>query len=604
MAGRVLNLEDIINPDMIGCAIAEKYVTWETYRNKQGETWKEVAEYIFATDTLSTSNSKLPWSNKTTIPKICQIRDNLHSNYMATLFPNNNWLTWEGDRLEDNETDKKEVIEHYMRWVTDRNWYYDTISRLVYDYIDYGNCFVMPEWLDQTVVLDDREQVGYVGPVLRRISPTDIVFNPAAPSFEESPKIVRTIVSMGELKDILRSNLNDPEEIEQANNLYEYIKDYRNRCLAHQGTLKVKDRIYDIAGIGTFRDYVQSNAVEILTFYGDIYDDANDTFLKNVCIKIVDRHKVFYNKPNPSYFGTAPIYHAGWRLRNDNLWAMGPLDNLIGMQYRIDHLENMKADVFDLIAYPPMKIKGYVDDFKWGPMERIYVGDDGDVELMSPDVQALQAQTEIAILEAKMEEMAGSPREAMGIRSPGEKTKYEVQSLENAVGRIFQAKVAQFERHVVEPSCNGMLEIARRNMNTQVIRVFDDEFKSAIFTELTRYDLAGLGRIKPMAARHFAEKANMLQNLSSFFQSSAGSDPEVMQHFSSIRLAQMYENLLEIQKYKIVEPNVRLTERTETQNLANNLEEDSLMQTQTATGIQPGDYDLNEEAFPTVGDAT
>jgi hypothetical protein len=41
---------------------------------------------------------------------------------------------------------------------------------------------------------------------------------------------------------------------------------------------------------------------------------------------------------------------------------MGPLDNLVGMQYRIDHLENLKADVFDLIAFPPLKIKGYVED--------------------------------------------------------------------------------------------------------------------------------------------------------------------------------------------------------------------------------------------------
>jgi hypothetical protein len=31
-----------------------------------------------------------------------------------------------------------------------------------------------------------------------------------------------------------------------------------------------------------------------------------------------------------------------------------------------------------------------------------------------------------------MEEMAGAPKEAMGFRSPGEKTKYEVQRLESA----------------------------------------------------------------------------------------------------------------------------------------------------------------------------
>ena len=48
---------------------------------------------------------------------------------------------------------------------------------------------------------------------------------------------------------------------------------------------------------------------------------------------------------------------AGWRPRPDNLYAMGPLDNLVGMQYRIDHLENLKSDVFDQIAYPILKIR-------------------------------------------------------------------------------------------------------------------------------------------------------------------------------------------------------------------------------------------------------
>ena len=49
-----------------------------------------------------------------------------------------------------------------------------------------------------------------------------------------------------------------------------------------------------------------------------------------------------------------------------------------------------------------------------------------------PDVNALQANMELANLQEQMEIMAGAPREAMGFRTPGGKTKYEVQSLENA----------------------------------------------------------------------------------------------------------------------------------------------------------------------------
>lgn len=589
MAGRTLDLDDILEEDHLACAISDMYITWETKRDNRITMWKEIQEYIFATDTTSTTNSKLPWSNKTTIPKLCQIRDNLHSNYMAALFPNSNWLDWQGSTEDDASIEKREVIESYMLWATDRNQFYNTVSRLVLDYIDYGNCFAMPEWVDETTITEGVERAGYVGPGLRRISPLDIVFNPIAAHFENSPKIIRSIISMGELKDLIMNGAVSDEERESAQTLWDYLKDYRNTIIESEGTVAVKDRMMNIAGFDDYRNYVQCGSVEVLTFYGDLYDEEKDELMKNVCIKIVDRHKVFYNKPNPSYFGVAPIYHAGWRLRPDSLWAMGPLDNLVGMQYRIDHLENMKADVFDLIAYPPLKIKGYVEDFNWGPMERIYVGDDSDVEMMVPNVQALQADTQIQLLEMKMEEMAGSPREAMGFRTPGEKTKYEVQSLENAASRVFQNKTQHFERHIIENSLNAMLELARRNMTPTTIRAFDDELKVAVFSNLTKYDILGNGRLKPMASRHFAEKANMIQNLTNFLSSPAGQDEEVRQHFSSIKLAQTWEKLLEIEDFKLVSPFIRLSEQADRAREQNNHEEQVLMEMQTPSGVAPGD---------------
>ena len=591
MAGKTLDLHSIIEEDLLASQIVDTYISWETKRDERVAMWKEIQEYVFATDTTQTTNSKLPWSNKTTLPKLCQIRDNLHSNYMATLFPNSNWLDWQGSSEDDAAIEKKEIIENYMIWVTDRNQFYNTISRLVLDYIDYGNCFVMPEWVDETSPsTDGEERVGFVGPAARRISPLDIVFNPIAPHFENSPKIIRSVISMGELKELLTQTGVSDEERQSAEELWAYIKDYRKQVLDYNGPLQVKDRMMNIAGFDDYRDYIQCGSVEILSFYGDLYDAENDMFHKNVCIKVVDRHKVFYNKPNPSYYGYPPIFHAGWRQRPDSLWAMGPLDNLVGMQYRIDHLENMKADVFDLIAYPPVKIKGYVEDFTWGPMERIYVGDDGDVTLLSPDVNTLNADTQIQILEMKMEEMAGSPREAMGFRTPGEKTKYEVQSLENASARVYQNKIQHFEDHVIENALNSMLELARRNMTQSTVRAFDDTLKVAVFASLTKYDITGHGRLKPMASRHFAEKASMLQNLSNFFNSAAGQDEEVRQHFSSIKLAQTMEKLLEIEAFKLVTPFIRISERADQQREQNNNEEQVLMEMQTPSGIAPGDF--------------
>ena len=589
MVGKTLDILDIIEPDRQAYFLSNQYLEWENFRRPWLNEKQEIHRYVYATDTTKTSNAKLPWSNKTTIPKLCQIRDNLLANYMYTLFPKKKWHRWEGDSLDDDSSEKQSAIESYTTWITDRNEFYDEMNKLVQDYIDYGNCFATVDWVDGRVNTPDKQQVGYVGPVVRRVSPLDIVINPTAPSFKESPKIIRTLVSIGEMKEIVnRLSISDPQELEDAKAVIEYMKNIRN-IFAEGASYTEKDVIFQIAGFDSYTAYLKSNYVELLTFYGDTYDEQSGEFKRNQVIKIVDRCKILSQTVNPSYFGTFPIYHAGWRPRADNIMAMGPLDNLVGMQYRIDHLENMKADIFDLTAYPPLKVKGYVGDFTWGPFERIYVGDDGDVELMSPNVQALQADTQIAILEKTMEEMAGAPKEAMGFRTPGEKTKFEVQRLENAASRIFQAKISQFERQIVESLLNAMLELARRNLTQQTIRVFDSDLKINTFMDLTPEDLTGNGRLKPVAARHFAEKAQQVQDLNAFRASAAAHDPSLLVHFSTVNEAKLWENLLEIEQYNIVQPYVRLAEQKDAQLLQNVGQEHATMQTMTPSGLTPDD---------------
>lgn len=601
---KVLNIEDYLDIDHLARVISDNYLTWEAKRQVKVSEWREIQEYIFATDTTKTGNSKLPWSNKTTLPKLCQIRDNLFANYMATMFPKRRWLTWEGDDPSADDMAKKKTIESYMGWVIDRNEFYDEASKLVLDYIDYGNVFGTIEWIDNsqdllesTSLSTPTKQSGFTGPMIKRISPLDIVFNPIAPSFASTPKIIRSYISLGELKSEIMKGTNTEQEIRDAETLFKYFKDVRYRVFAEQTrgqNLSSKDRIFQISGFDNFRNYLESDTIEVLTFYGDYYNKEKDEYMRNRVVKVVDRHKIISDVPSPSYFGTAPIFHCGWRIRPDNLWAMGPLDNLLGMQYRIDHLENMKSDIFDLVAAPPLKITGYVDDFEWGPFERIHVDENGNVEIMSPDVQALQADNQIQMLMTHMEEMAGSPKEAVGFRTPGEKTKYEVQRLENAASRVFDNKIKQCERGLFENCLNGMLELSRRNIKPQTIRVFNDELKIATFMSLSAEDLTGQGRIRPIAARHFAEQAQQVQDLNSFFASAAGQDPQVLQHFSSVGLAKLWESILDIEKYNIVQPYVRLSEQADQQSLANIHEENSLMQTQT-----PGLNDI--QGVPSFG---
>jgi hypothetical protein len=603
MSGKTLHIEDFLRPDQLACRISEYFLDWDGFRTEKVREWEEIQRYIFATDTTKTSNAKLPWSNKTTIPKLCQIRDNLHANYLAAMFPRRKWLTWEGASQDAESVDKKRAIESYMAWVIDRPEFYFEMTKIVLDYIDYGNCFAMPEWVDKTHLLEDgRTKVGYVGPMIRRISPLDIVFNPLAPDFASSPKIIRSLVSIGEIKAILEQETVDEYEKECARELFKYMKELRQQVGEHPGNATTKDNLYQVAGFSNYRDYLESDYCEVLTFYGDIYDAEKDELLRNQCIKVVDRHKIMSKNTHPSWFGQVPIYHVGWRVRPDNLWAMGPLDNLVGMQYRIDHLENMKADVWDLTAYPPLKVKGYVEDFEWGPFERIYIGDDGsDVEMMSPDPSVLQANTEIAILEQKMEEMAGAPKEAMGFRTPGEKTKYEVQRIENAAARIFEAKTGYLEMHGTEKYLNSMLELGRRLMTSTTIRVFDSELKIAAFQTLTPEDITGHGRIKPYAARHFAEKAQQLQDINGFLSSPAGQDPNIAVHFSGVGLARLHENLLGLEVSNIVQPFIRLSEQADGQRLANVAQEQVGMDTLTPSGLAEDDYDTipSEESFDT-----
>jgi hypothetical protein len=554
------------------------------------QDWDELRRYIYAKDTTTTTNAKLPWKNKTTVPKLCQLRDNLYANYFATLFPKRRWLTWEGSDDDSNDPEKKKAIENYMYFIVDQPEFKTEITKLVLDYIDTGNAFAGVDWMDNSVQSESgKDQKGFIGPVPVRVSPLDITFNPIARSFRDSPKIIRAIFTLGELKKFVSQLASVGDNMVDSKQVFEYLKSYRAQIMNSSGAgawdLHEKDTYLRVDGFTSFRHYIDSDCVELMFCYGDIYDKEADVLYENHIAVVADRHKLISLRPHPSFFGQAPLFHAGWRPRQDNLWAMGPLDNLVGMQYRIDHLENLKADAFDLLVFPPIKIKGYVGDFLWQPMEKIYIGDDGDVEPMPPDVRVLQTNIEIDQLSQKMEEMAGAPKEAMGFRNPGEKTMYEVQRLENAYSRIFKSKVSQFEEYILEPLLNAMLELAKRKVTATSIPMFDDERKFTTFLDLDANSITGNGRIRPVAARHFAEKAEVVQNLTQFFTSPLGQDPAVLQHISSIRLATMIEELLQLEDYRMVQPFIRLSEQADSQSLANSHTERLAMEATTPSGI-------------------
>lgn len=590
-----LEIEDVIGtPDNLATIIAGQYQEWTNFRSLWLDTIKEIREYVFATDTTQTTNASLPWKNKVHIPKLCQIRDNLHANYMSALFPNEYAIQWEGDDDDAEEKSKRQLIEQYMQNKMRQSKFRTEVSKLVYDFIDFGNVFAMPQFVAE---YKEDPRTGerfpvFVGPKVQRISPLDIVFDPTAATFESAPKIIRTVKNIGSFL----SEIESKPELKYLEEGILKMRECRQKMSGYSEGDFQKNDAFIMDGFTSWWNYFSSSYVEVLDFYGDLYDAETGELKRSHLVSVVDRMWVVRDHADESWLGSPPIRHCGWRPRQDNLYAMGPLENLIGMQYRIDHLENAKSDAFDLIVHPVMKIKGFVEPFSYGPGAEIYVGDEGDVAFMAPDVTMLQADTQVAIYEAKMEEMAGAPKQAMGFRTPGEKTAYEIQVLENGANRIFLNKTSYFEEVFLEPLLNDMLELARRNFNEEdTIRVLDDS-GAVLFKKIRKDDLSASGKIRPVGARHFAQNAQMIQNLTSFYSSAIGQDPAVLVHLSGKKIAEISEHLLGIERFSIYGENVRLMEQVETQKM---MDTAKTIMAQEQDAVDPeGVYAPDPEAKP------
>lgn len=563
MAGKVAEINNLLNPTSLAAQLTQLYDRWKMQRRGVEEEWMELRNYLFATDTSTTSNSVLPWKNKTTIPKLTQIRDNLHANYMDALFPNDSWFKWEAYDASGALKEKRAIIEAYMKNKVRESGFKETISKCVLDYIDFGVAIGDVEWVKESHMdpTTGEEVITYIGPKVVRVSPMDLVFNPTALEFKASPKFTRVVKTLGELKKDVETR----PEFQYDPEVFNKVTDIR-RVLSSMRTDDInKANAYLADGFGSLAEYYQSGYVELIEFEGDIHDQATGELLERRIITIADRTHILRNVENPSWLGKDNKELISWRDRPDNLYGMGPLANLVGMQYRLDHLENLKADAMDLAVQPPLVIQGDVEPFTYGPFEKIHVPEDGNVTSLAPNPAVLGVNNEINYLLMLMEEMAGAPKEAMGIRTPGEKTAFEVQQLQNAAGRIFQHKTLKFESFV-EKLLNTMLEVARRNMDTDdLIRVMDDDLGVTTFMSISKGDITSKGKLRPVGARHYANRAQLMQNLNGVFSSPLGQ--VIAPHVSPKRLAQLVEDFMGFEQFDFIGDNVAVFEQMETQKL-------------------------------------
>ena len=580
MAGKVQELRDLHsnNSDDVAKEIGGLWDLWNNLRDGWVQELLEVRNFVFATDTTTTSVDELGWKNKTTIPKLCQIRDNLHANYISALFPNDNWVRWEGDSLEDQTLKKKQAIESYIGTKAKQSNLRDVESALLYDYIDTGVAFSTDQYMRETKYDDASGRLiyGYTGPKVFRIDPLDIVFNPVAPEFYMAPKIIRKIMGIGEVAKLAQTDEDWSTALAKSNVVRRQSSNYSrtdwNKAIGYQ-----------VDGFGNLRDYYGSKYIEVLTFEGDIWDEKSETLEEDMQIVVIDRSILVTKGKIPHPLGKRRINMVGWRKRPNNLYAMGPLANLLGMQYRIDHLENLKADALDLMVHPPLVIKGDVDPFVWSPNCQIRISEDGDIQELGKNLNGVAAaNNEIALLEQRMEEFAGAPKQAMGIRTPGEKTAFEVQQLENAAGRIFQEKIENFEMNLLEPQLNSMLATAINEGDiAESVRAFDNELGVQSFLNVNLTDLSATGTIRPIGARHFGQQAQLLQNLAGLANGPLGQ--MIAPHVSGKQLAKLIEDSLQLGRYQLIRPFIALTEQQEAQDYGNTLQQEGQIDAATPT---------------------
>ena len=557
-SGTMLTVNDVSD---VAVRIAELWERYTTEKRNALTLNEEARRFIYATDIDSTSAADLPHKNRTHQPKITQIADTLKSQYFEASLSMPEFFRYPAPQNITNAVAL--AMEKWVRVKLNQRKFRETVGReLVNDYVDYGNCFVS---VDYVIERDNQGRVKYKGPAWKRISPLDLCFNPRE-KFQKSPKIEKAMFHVADIKDFPGTFPNSGFKrgvIDKAISTRhpEGIDDWVE---------VVKNRGINMDGYGGFDQYFKQDLAEILIYRGDVFHPDSGKTERNRVVYIMDKVHIIRNEPSQAPSGYDGIHHAGWRLRPDNTWAQGPLDNLIGMQYRIDHLENLKADVFDIIAQPVLFIKG--DDIQepsegYRPGASYYGGIDSDVKTLVPDATALNADNQIMNYHRMMEEFAGAPPESRGIRTPGEKTAFEVSKLDQNATMMFVDKARIFER-MLETMLKETFEVMLLNFDIEDYKeIFGESEEAEALEVLALKDTLARGEFTAMGARHWTRRNRETLEMNNFM-SGPLQDPKIRAHVSGNKLAEFWERKLNIEDEEIIEENAGVKEDVRIQAIA------------------------------------
>jgi hypothetical protein len=571
--------------------ITDMWDSWKGAKQVREGVVAEVLQYLYATSTDETQNVENGHNHTTHRPKLTSIYDNLLANYVSGLMPSDSFFKFDAEDEKSVDKEVKVKIEAYLRTKHRQmpNKFRGQIKTLVADWL-LGDCFAQVSYVNQTHTDPNTGEIkqGYQGPVVDRIKMNDIAFNPLATSFAASPKVIRSVKTLGELA----RDVEEHPELQYQKETFDKIVANRSAAQGVKENDLNESVQMEYDGFGNYAQYIKGHEVEILEFYGDIFDLDSGELLKNYQVTVFDRMYVARQQPVDTYNGHPMIFHASYRKRHNSQYGMGALENLLGMQYYINHLENAKADAFDDMLIPDRVVAGDVEEVV-GEKGSVtyYVDSQGSVRNLAPDATVLNADFKIREIEDNMERYAGAPSEGIGIRTPGEKTKFEVGTLENNRGRFFQHNMQEFESQILEDILNAEAYISRKYLaqSQDTIRLDDETTGAKVFKKVTGADIMGNGKLLPMGARHFAKHAQLSQNLSQFQNQVLSTDPELRQHFPSIRLAKLWEELMEFERYGLVQAYGRIPEQLHAQRL---------VQAAQDTASQEAQVDLTEGEEP------
>lgn len=542
-------------------AVVDLWEQLSRERDAHMDRLSDLRKYLFAADTSKTENNKNGWKNKTRTPKLIQIYDNLMAQYLSALFPNERWVSFEGRTAEDMQ--QEDLVETYLRHKLKESNFITTARELLSDWVISGVCCAGVEHVHETIrsnVDAEREIVKYHGAKSFRVAPNDFVMASRSPNYETSPFIRRRLIPRASL---LNHN-NDTSFLQYDEKVLQQLHDMSGWVRDNVDAIKDIDLLVD--GFNTPLEYYQSGMVEVFEFWGDFYNKDTGEYLPNHTIGVVDRMGVLWNEPNPMWNGQRPYTITGWRERPDNLYAQGPLELLTGMQYRIDHLENAKSDILDLTIHPRVDIFGDpVDDYDMGPGAENVFGVDARVQYNAPDVSALQLNNEIYNLMNLMEEMAGSPKQTAGMRTPGEKTAFEVSSLNEGAMKLFLEKTKHFEMSFMRHHLNNFYTVLGMYFSVEdTFKVLDNATDTMSIIPVSKEALIRDGNLKLHGSENYGRRNQILvdlrDGLGTLYQ-----NERTAAHIDSLAVDTMIARELDWEQYSIIKPYSGLTEQVDGQ---------------------------------------